>query len=198
MLTIGLTGGIGSGKSTVANFFRKLRIQVIDADSLAREFIEPNQSAYFAIVNKFGSRVLTEAGNLSKQALREIIFTDPAERAWLEGLLHPLITKKIAEEIARSTSPYVVIVIPLLIETGMTDIVDRILVIDSPVTKQIERVIARDSSSKDMVLNIINSQATREQRLTFANDIILNDNTVAYLQKQVAKLHKYYLQLATA
>jgi dephospho-CoA kinase len=197
MLKISLTGGIGSGKSTVARLFQEKGVDVIDSDKLALELTQTSQPAYFAITKKFGNQVLTKDGNLDRKALKELVFNDTAHRKWLEELLHPLIIEKIREEIALCTSPYIVVVIPLLVETGLVFSFDRVLVVDLPIYQQLERTMKRDKTDKETILRIISTQATREQRLASATDIIMNDKDIEHLKQAVDKLHSYYLQLTS-
>jgi dephospho-CoA kinase len=198
MLKIGLTGGIGSGKSTVARLFQEKGVDVIDSDKLALELTQTSQPAYFAITEKLGSQVIIEDGNLDRRALKELVFNDADLRKWLEELLHPLIIEKIREKIALSTSPYIIVVVPLLVEAGLSFFFDRVLVVDLPVYQQLERTMKRDETDKEIILKIISTQATREQRLASATDIIMNDKNKEYLKQAVDKLHSYYLQLTSA
>lgn len=193
---VGLTGGIGAGKSTVSRLFSELGITVIDADHVARQVVEPDTFAYAAILSHYGSAILDKAGYLDRRRLRTIIFASNDEKFWLENLLHPLIRHRMQQEASRATSPYVIFSIPLLLESAPNPLIKRILVVDVPVTAQLERTMQRDQLSKAEVSAIIEQQISREQRLKWADDII--DNTVdqASLLAQVKQLHEKYLRLA--
>jgi dephospho-CoA kinase len=192
MLVVGLTGGLGAGKTTVANLFAKLGAPVIDADMIAREVTEPNTAAYFDIIDHFDEEVLLENGALDRAKIRNIVFNDIDERRWLESLLHPLILEKIAKDITKLKAPYCIVVIPLLVETGPYAFIDRVLVVDSPVNTQIDRAVTRDHIKVQHAQAILNSQLSREQRLAVADDIILNDGDINKLPPQVEKLHAFY------
>lgn len=196
MLTIGLTGGIGSGKSTVANFFSQLGITIIDSDQIARDVVLPGTPALQTIVTHFGKQILDDHGALDRQKLRELIFQHPEERRWLEKLLHPQIREKMRAAVQQAQSSYCVLVIPLLIETQPNPLVNRILVIDSPEDLQIKRTQQRDRLDETQIQAIMQSQATREQRLAAADDVIHNKGDLKQLEIQVQKLHQRYLQLA--
>lgn len=194
MLRIGLTGGIGSGKSTVSKLFHDLGAPVIDADVIAHQIVEPGQPALKQLAATFGSEFLNADGSLNRAKLRELVFSDPSQKKRLERLLHPLIRAKMAEKIAQLDSPYCIVSIPLLLETQMTDLVDRILVIDCPVATQIERVENRDGLSAEQISRIIASQVSRKTRLARADDIIDNSKPARQLAEQVKKLHNLYLK----
>jgi len=196
MFVIGLTGGIGSGKSTVANFFAALEIPIIDADQIARELVEPNTPALKKIVNYLGSDLLLVDGSLNRNLLRKLIFQSPIDKKWLETLLHPLIKRKIRRCLQRIDSPYVILVAPLLFEAKFSDLLDRVLVVDTQIELQVARIQVRDSCSAEEVRAIIDNQITREERLAKADDIIHNDGELEDLQKNINLLHKRYLQLA--
>lgn len=195
MLVIGLTGGIGSGKTTVANFFAALGVPVIDTDQLARDVVVPNSPALIKIIARHGPDILLPDKSLNRQKLREIIFKDASERQWLEQLLHPLIRKAMQEKITALTEPYCIVVIPLLAETAPNELIDRVLVVDAPEKEQLLRTQQRDQLSHEAVKAIIQAQAHREKRLAIADDIIMNNGDLAHLQRQVAELHYKYLQL---
>jgi len=197
MLKVGMTGGIGSGKSTVAKCFRELGVTIIDSDEIAHQLTARGQPMYQAIIDKYGDSILNPAGEINRQALRQLIFDQPQEKYWLESLLHPLIFKKIEEAAQTARPPYCMIVIPLLVETDANHLVDRVLVIDTPIEKQIERSRQRDQSSEETIRKIIASQASREHRLAIADDVINNDGNFANLKSQVNLLHARYLKLAT-
>jgi dephospho-CoA kinase len=194
-LVVGLTGGIGSGKSTVAGLFQKLGITIIDTDQLARDAVQPHTAAFDIIVKKFGAVVVSESGGINRKALRDIVFTDRLARAWLEQLLHPLIREEMARQATTATSPYCIAVIPLLFETTPNPIISRILVVDIKEGLQIQRASHRDKESAAKVEAILHAQVSRETRLAGAHDIIYNDKSLADLIPQVEKLHKLYLSL---
>ena len=191
-LVVGLTGGIGSGKTTVANGFSALGVPVIDADQLARELVEPGQPALAEIISIFGSEAITADGRLDRDYLRQRIFTDPARKLQLEAILHPKIRQRIRALLADIRTPYSIVVIPLLLEARQTDLVDRILVVDSPEKEQLTRVAARDGLSDNAVMAIIKTQTDRNTRLAAADDIIVNDRTISRLSGQIQKLHRHY------
>ena len=193
---VGLTGGIGSGKSAVSERFEKLGIRVVDADLASRAVVEPGRPALKAIEAHFGPEVINPDGTLNRAALRKRVFDDEAERRWLEALTHPLINDYIAEELARADSPYVILAHPLLVETGQTGICQRVLVVDVPEELQVKRTMARDDNPESQVRAIMAAQASREERLAAADDVIVNDRDLAHLDEEVARLHHHYLKLA--
>jgi dephospho-CoA kinase len=195
MLRIGLTGGIGSGKSTVAQFFEQLGVEIIDTDLIAREIVEPGTKALSEIVAHFGKETLNPDHSLNRKILAQKIFHHPQEKQWLETLLHPLIAKKVEIAVSKVKSPYCIIVIPLLIETFFKHLVDRILVINSTQSLQISRTSTRDQRPESEITAIISSQATPEQRRAAADDLINNDGTLSELQEAVAALHQQYLKM---
>ncbi len=195
---VGLTGGIGSGKSAVSERFVAYGIKVVDADVASRVVVEPGQPALTAIAEHFGAGMIDADGALDRAALREKVFADDAERDWLQKLLHPLINQWIASELEAAQSPYVILAHPILIETGQTRICDRVLVIDVPETVQIERTMARDANTEEQVRNIMNAQASRADRLAAADDVIENDRGLDVLDAAVARLHERYQELAAA
>ena len=196
-LIVGLTGGIGSGKSTVAKLFAELGIEIIDTDQIARDVIQSDSAVLQKIINHFGTDILNAEGSLVREKLRDIVFADPHKRKWLEKLLHPLIREEAKHRAQRATSPYCIIVIPLLIENLPHTLVNRILVVDTAEAIQIKRVKQRNHLTEKQIHNILNAQATREERLQATNDIIYNDKDIEYLEIQVKKLHAYYLQLSS-
>ncbi|MDB6086775.1 MAG: dephospho-CoA kinase [Gammaproteobacteria bacterium] len=198
-LRIGLTGGIASGKSTAAQRFIELGIPVIDADEVARAVVLPGQPGLARVVEKFGPDVLAADGSLDRRALRNKVFSDPASRTDLEGILHPLIRAEMERRAAAAGGDsYVVMAIPLLVESGRRDRIDRILVVDVDESVQLQRLMTRDSSSLDQARAILAAQASRADRLQAADDVLLNSGTVSELQQAVDRLHERYLGLAAA
>ncbi|QNH75603.1 dephospho-CoA kinase [Pseudomonas protegens] len=193
--TLGLTGGIGSGKSAAAQHFIDLGVHVIDADHAARWVVEPGRPALEQIARHFGQGVLQADGQLDRAALRKLIFEVPEQRRWLEALLHPLIAEEIVKHLARAESPYAILVSPLLIESGQSRMTQRILVIDVPQPLQIERTLQRDQISEQQVRAILQAQASREERLRHADDVLVNDRDQAWLRSEVERLHHFYLTL---
>lgn len=196
MLVVGLTGGIGSGKSTVAKLFADKGVTVIDTDQLARDLTQLNQPAFKKIIEKFGTALLNEDGTLNRAALRKIVFADPEKRMWLEKLLHPLIRMEIKRQIKINHSPYCIVMIPLLLETKPNPLIQRILVVDATEEQQIERAHTRDKLSIEEIKTIMQSQVKRDQRLAAADDIIDNAGQLEGLTSQVNKLHEFYLSTA--
>lgn len=197
MLKIGLTGGIGSGKSTVCRLFRELGVAIVDADAIARQLVEPGLPALALLVDSFGDAILNADGSLNRAKLRELVFSDAGLKQRLENILHPLIYARIAAEIAQLQGNYCIVAIPLLLETRKTQTVDRVLVVDCSVENQLERVVSRDGLSLEQVSAIIASQIPRQQRLALADDIIDNSAAPAQLAEQVKRLHNSYNLLAT-
>lgn len=195
-LVIGLTGGIGSGKTAVSDHFQSLGITIVDADKAARVVVQPGQPALEKIRRHFGDSVIDPEGALDRAALRKVVFNDAAERKWLEELLHPLIREQIGRELTESTSSYTILVSPLLVETKQADFVQRILVVDTTEQRQIERTMLRDDNSEEQVRNIVGAQSSREARLATADDVIVNDEDLDALYKKVNALHEKYLSLA--
>ena len=196
MLRIGLTGGIGSGKSTVAAEFKTLGVSVIDLDQIARDVVQSGTPALNKISDHFGEQILLESGELDRAELRNIIFGDAKEKEWLENLLHPLIRERQLELESRSTSPYLVIEIPLLVENIEAQKVDRILVVETPREDQILRTMARSQLSESEVNDVISGQATAEERRAVAQDRIDNSGSISELAAQVETLHISYCELA--
>ncbi|MCA0948579.1 MULTISPECIES: dephospho-CoA kinase [Shewanella] len=193
---VGLTGGIGSGKTTVANLFAEQGIVLVDADIIAREVVAKGSDGLKQIGDKFGPQMLTPEGTLNRAALREQIFHHPQDREWLNALLHPMIRTRMLERLETAASPYVIMVVPLLFENGLDKLADRTLVVDISPKLQLQRTIERDMVSKEQVQNIINSQSDRQSRLDKADDVIDNQGEIDALQAQVLALHNKYLQLA--
>ncbi|MGB5261662.1 MAG: dephospho-CoA kinase [Gammaproteobacteria bacterium] len=197
-LIIGLTGGIGCGKSTVARLFEALGITVVDADRLAHELVSPDQPAFAAIVTAFGEQAVTTDGTLDRAWLRQRIYSNPEDKQKLESILHPRIRARMQALLQAAGGPYCVAVIPLLLESGQTDMVDRVLVVDSPEVLQYRRVAERDDLPEKQIRDIISAQADRATRLAAADDLITNDSDMDALSKQVNTLHAQYLELAHA
>jgi len=196
MLKIGLTGGIASGKSTVCQLFSKYGIPIIDADIIARQLVEPDQTAYNEIINVFGTQACLSNGELDRQYLRQLIFSDDGAKQQLEAILHPRIRQQLIQQSDIQHSAYCILAIPLLIESNMTSLVDRVLVIDIDETHQLNRLCKRDAISAPDAQLIINSQASRQQRLANADDIISNNHSAQQLEEIVANLHNKYLSLS--
>ncbi|NIG76877.1 dephospho-CoA kinase [Klebsiella sp. Ap-873] len=197
VFTVALTGGIGSGKSTVAEAFSRAGVTVIDADVIARQVVEPGQRALALISQHFGSEILLEDGSLNRRALRETIFSSPQQKQWVNNLLHPIIQQQTRDEIARATSPYVLWVVPLLVENNLQQKADRILVVDVSPETQIARTMLRDNVSRENAQQILDAQASREARLAVADDVINNDGSPQDVVVHVDRLHRQYLKLAS-
>lgn len=195
---VGLTGGIGCGKTTVSNLFQALGVPVIDADIVARQVVQPGSACLNAITEHFGADILLENGELNRSLLREKVFSNSADKAWLNNLLHPAIRQNMLTKLAEIQSDYAILVAPLLLENGLEQYVQRVLVIDVPESVQLKRTLARDNSSEQQVKAIMASQLPRQQRLERADDVISNDGSVAALTARVGALHQQYLQLAKA
>lgn len=196
MLKVGLTGGIGCGKSTVAKIFADLNAPVLDADHVAHRLVEKGQPALDQIQQAFGTAILNPDGSLNRKNLRELVFSDTEQKRKLESILHPLIYQSLQTELEQLNAPYCIISIPLLFETAMTHFVDRILVIDCPVETQIERVRIRDNLTVERIRSIIDNQVSRVFRKAKADDLIDNSTTDYRLAEQVKKLHNLYLSLS--
>ena len=197
MLIIGLTGGIASGKSTATDYFRSLGVPVVDADEISRELAVPGMPAFTAIIEAFGKEYIDTDGQLDRSRLRRLVFSDSTQRSRLEKILHPRIREEIQHRLTTINAPYCVVSIPLLIETGQTDIVDRVLVIDTPVDIQINRLQQRETMNDNEIQAILNSQTSRQSRLEEADDTILNNDTITGLQEKLGALHHKYLALAS-
>lgn len=198
MLAIGLTGGIGSGKTTVANFFADLGITIIDTDILARHVVQSGSKALQKIVDHFGNEILNKDLTLNRNKLAGKIFNDPEEKTWLETLLHPLIREEVTKAKNKVSSPYCIIVIPLLVETMPNPDIDRILVVEAPQSLQISRVQHRDQRPESEISAIIQSQASSDERLAVADDVIMNDGNLETLKADINELHKKYLSLCAS
>jgi dephospho-CoA kinase len=198
MFAVGLTGGIGSGKSTVAECFVALGVPVIDTDVIARQLTEPGSEALDAIRTAFGETVMQPDGTLDRAALRRRVFADAAARHQLEALLHPRIRQRVEQALAALAAPYALLVIPLLVETGgYQDVLNRVLVVDCPEDLQIARVMARSGLAQDEVKAILAAQATRAERLAAADDVIVNTASPEALRSEVTTLHRRYLAFST-
>lgn len=195
LFTVGVTGGIGSGKSAVADYFASQGICIVDADIVARVVVEPGTKALTQITERFGNDILIN-GQLDRGRLRTIIFAAADERKWLENLLHPLIEQQIIEQLGQATSRYGVLVSPLMLETGQQALVDRVLVVDVPEHIQIERTMTRDQMTEEQTRQILSSQISREQRLTKAHDVVDNSGSLTQLHQYLEPLHQRYLRLA--
>ncbi|MBS0359474.1 MAG: dephospho-CoA kinase [Proteobacteria bacterium] len=193
MMIVGLTGGIGSGKSMVAHLFSEFGVPIIDADQVARELVLPFSPTLKEIELHFGKAILRDDASLNRPKLREIIFEHPEEREWLENLLHPKIRSTIKNRIKKLSNPYCILVVPLLVEAQSYDYVNRILVVDTTEALQIERTQKRDGLSVDFIKKIMETQATRKERIAAADDIISNNGTMSELKEQVKKHHQKYL-----
>jgi dephospho-CoA kinase len=195
---IGLTGGIASGKSTVAGFFADLGVPILDSDQIARDVVEPGQPPLERLVERFGAGILTPDGHLDRPALRDIVFSDPKARADLEALTHPAIGAAMEARSETAGGPYQVLVIPLLVEKNLASHVDRVLVVDCDEALQIARLHSRDGSPRAQAEAILRAQAPREARLKAADDIIENNASIAAMRERVMALHPRYLELAQA
>ncbi len=195
-LVIGLTGGIGSGKTAASDYFATLNICVVDADIEARAVVEPGTDTLTEISEHFGPEVLKSDGSLNRPWLREKVFQQPEERLWLESVTHPAIRQRIISKLADSDSPYSILVSPLLFESRQNQLTDRVLLIDVPEALQIERTIIRDQSDSETVKAILKAQMSRDERRSKADDIIVNNRDLAYLQSECLKAHQSYLKLA--
>lgn len=193
---VGLTGGIGSGKTAASDWFKAQGIVIVDADVVARQVVEPGTPALAAIGAHFGDGVLQPDGTLDRAALRRIVFEKPEERRWLEQLTHPLIAREILRQLGAATSPYAILVSPLLFETGQKAFVKRTLLVDAPEAHQLTRTAARDNVAESQVQAIMAAQMSREDRRARADDIVVNDGTLADLHGRLAALHARYLELA--
>lgn len=194
-MIVGLTGGIGSGKSTVGKIFTDLGVMVINADVIAHHILDTNKSVLQSITNKFGPNSLTTTGKIDKKKIQQQIFDNPAARLWLESLLHPLIQAEIIRQASNTTAPYCVVEIPLLIEAKMQHIVDRILTINCPPELQLQRALLRAKHSATEIKAIIAIQITNEERLAASDDIIINTHDISALADSVRQLHQLYLSM---
>lgn len=196
MFVVGLTGGIGSGKTVASDRFEELGVKVVDADIASRVVVEIGKPALSSIEGQFGSDVISDDGSLNRAKLREIIFKDDEAKSWLESLLHPLIGQHILDEIASATSRYVILVSPLLFETTQFQMCNRTLLIDVPKDIQILRTAKRDKVPESQVEKIIASQMDRDQKISKADDVIVNDGEIGDLISKIDKIHQRYIELA--
>ncbi|MGQ4276620.1 dephospho-CoA kinase [Pseudidiomarina sp. E22-M8] len=198
MWVLGLTGGIGSGKTTVSDLFADHAIQVVDADVIARHIVDRGTPALAAVSARYGVQALQHDGTLNRTWLREKIFSEPNEKQWLNDLTHPLIREQIIQQLQAADSPYVILSAPLLVENNLTKFCDRVLLVDVSEQTQRQRTLKRDNVSAEQIEQILAVQASREERLAAADDVIDNDAAVNALAPQVAKLHQHYLELAAS
>ncbi len=196
MLRVGLTGGIASGKSAAARVFAEQGVPVVDADAIARELVEPGTPLLDRIIAAFGPDYRMPDGSLDRQALGRLVFAEPVQRQRLEQLTHPAIRQAMLSRLAHTDGPYAVLMVPLLIETGMTDLVDRVLVVDLPVELQRQRLAKRDQPSAERITQMLAAQVSRAERLARADDVIDNSGDLAQLERQVRAWHQKYLTLA--
>ncbi|HDL8112685.1 TPA: dephospho-CoA kinase [Yersinia enterocolitica] len=195
---VALTGGIGSGKSTVANAFANLGVPLVDADIIARQVVEPGMPALMEIASRYGETILHTDGTLNRAALRKKIFSEPQEKAWLNSLLHPLIQQETQSQLANIDEQYVLWVVPLLVENGLHHRANRVLVVDVAPEIQLARTMARDGITRQQAEDTLASQVSRQQRLACADDIIDNSGDPIVIAPQVTLLHQQYLKLAAA
>ena len=198
MFRVGLTGGIASGKTTVASLFAERGAKVLDTDVIAREVVEPGRPALAALVNALGSGILDRDGRLARAELRRLLFADAATRREVETILHPAILAELELQARRAPGPYQVFVIPLLVESGLGRIVHRVLVVDCPEEEQVRRLMARDGASREEALRMLETQASREEQLAAADDVIDNSGPAAGLPARVAELDRKYREMAAS
>ncbi|MCU8463126.1 dephospho-CoA kinase [Vibrio vulnificus] len=196
-LVIGLTGGIASGKTTVANLFQQhFAIDIVDADIVARQVVAPGSAGLTAIVDHFGVDILTNEGELDRGQLRQRIFAHSEEKQWLNALLHPMIRRKMIEDLAQVSSPYALLVVPLLVENQLQTLCDRVLVVDVEEKTQLQRTMDRDGVDEQQVRAILKAQASRHERLALADDVIKNESKDQDLLQQITDLHQKYLAMS--
>ena len=194
-MIIGLTGGIGSGKSAAAALFNNIGVDLIDADDLARDSLNINSEGYRLFIEEFGDEYLDENKNINRELIRKLIFNNSDAKSKLENIIHPIVRTGIETFIKNKKSDYCIIVVPLIFETNSSKIYDRVLVIDCDVDVQISRTSKRDNQTKSDIENIVNKQATREQRLSIADEVIVNNGSLDLLRNEVLKIHKKYLEI---
>ncbi len=196
-LVVGLTGGIASGKTTVANLFQQhFAIDIVDADIVARQVVAPGSAGLTAIVEHFGADILTCEGELDRGQLRQRIFAHSEEKQWLNALLHPMIRRKMIEDLAQVSSPYALLVVPLLVENQLQTLCDRVLVVDVEEKTQLQRTMDRDGVDEQQVRAILKAQASRHERLALADDVIKNESKDQDLLQQITDLHQKYLAMS--
>ena len=195
-LVVGITGGIGSGKTAVSDEFQRLGITIVDADIASRAVVEPGQPALTEIADHFGPDAINPDGTMNRAEIRKRVFADPAERRWLEQLTHPLIHAYVENALREAESAYAILVNPLLFETGHDRLCHRVLVVDVPVELQVARTMQRDNNEEAQVRAIIAAQTSREDRLARADDVIVNDQDLEHITTEVGRLHEQYLELA--
>lgn len=198
VFVVGLTGGIGSGKSAATAIFANLGIDIVDADEVARDVVEIGSEGLRKITEHFGETILLEDGSLNRATLREKVFAAKEEKLWLNGLLHPLIRCRMQQLISESTSAYCILSVPLLVENKLTEMCNHVVVVDCPEALQLERALKRDGSSEQTIKSIMASQASRDERVNAANDVLDNSTTLEALASQVSALHQKLLTLASA
>ena len=194
-MIIGLTGGIGSGKSAASSFFMDLGIDVLDADHVARDALRINSPGYDLFIEEFGSSFLDDSKDIDRKKLRATIFKNPDKKLKLENIIHPIVKDSILDFIDKSKSPYTIIMVPLIFETNSATNYNRVLVIDCDIDTQVARTTARDNQKTSEVMNGINKQASREDRLSIADDIILNSSSLEFLHEQVLFVHNKYMEI---
>jgi len=197
-LRIGLTGGIASGKTTVANFFADLGVPIIDTDVIARDVVAKGAPALAQIRADFGDSVFNEDGVLDRKAMRKLVFSDDSKRRQLEGILHPRIREAAVVQAQAVTDPYMIIVVPLLVGSPMKAFMDRALVVDCGENVQLRRLLARDTENEEQARRMIAAQASREERLAIADDVLVNDTDLDQTRRQVGALHHRYLELSNS
>lgn len=195
-LIVGLTGGIGSGKTAASDSFSRLGVPVVDADVIAREALQQGSPLLDEVIEHFGTNLLDASGQLERSALRAIIFEQPEAKHWLEDLIHPWVRQRIITALTHLEAPYAILSSPLLLETGQDQLVDRVLVVDVPPTLQIERVHQRDQNSPELIRKIIQQQIDRSSRIAAADDLLDNSGDLPHLARQIESLHQHYLELA--
>jgi dephospho-CoA kinase len=195
---VALTGGIASGKTTVANMFGELGAALIDTDIIARDVVEPGTPGLEQVVAEFGANVIDDNGRLDRRALRNIVFSDENKRLLLEEILHPLIRAETERQMCTLDGPYQLLIVPLLVESPLKDHADRILVVDCSEERQLERLLSRDVETEAQARRMIAAQSSREDRLALADDVIINDADIESTRKQVADTHQSYLSFAAA
>ena len=194
-MIIGLTGGIGSGKSAAANYFVELGISVLDADHEAKKALDKNTKGYYDFLSKFGDQYLDDNKEINRLKLRDLIFNNPSKKLDLEKIVHPIVRSSISTFISKASSPYIIIMVPLIFETKSQENYDRIITVDCDVELQISRATIRDTQNEEQISNIIDKQATREDRISISDDVILNNKSLDDLKDQVLNLHLKYMEL---